>query len=177
LEPTLPSKSSFTHRFMATYSLEPLMGANDADDARTNQVQLLYEQLGRHEAILRLIKPFYADLRQNARLGPIFNAHIQDWPIHLEKIADFWARQTGGPSRYRGGFGSAHAALGIGAEHFQHWLGLWEFNNARQLDPPEAARMNALAHQLAERLFAITQGADSRRIDRPALPPSIAPGG
>ena len=73
-------------------------------------------------------------------------------------IAGFWALQAGGPSKYRGGFGAAHISLGLKPEHFQHWLGLWEFNNARQLRPPEAAEMTALAHEFGRRLFALTQG-------------------
>lgn len=124
----------------------------------------LYERLGSHGGIRKLIDPFYMDVRQHAVLGPIFNAHIQDWPAHLEKITDFWALQTGGQSRYRGGFGAAHHSLGLQPEHFQHWLGLWEFNNHRQLPPTEAAEMIALAHELARRLFAITQGRSSLTI-------------
>src|ERR1051326_6347274 len=98
----------------------------------------LYERLGGHKGILKLIKPFYADVRQHAVLGPIFNAQIHDWPSHLEKITEFWTRQTGGESRYSGGFGSAHLPLGLKPEHFEHWLKLWEFNNNRHLAPREA---------------------------------------
>ena len=122
-----------------------------------NPAPTLYDRLGGHEGILKLIKSFYADVRQHAVLGPIFNSKIHDWPSHLEKIAEFWALQTGGPSRYRGGFGAAHVPLDLKPEHFQPWLGLWEFNNGRLLAPPEAEEMNGLAHQFARRLFAITQ--------------------
>jgi hemoglobin len=118
----------------------------------------LYARLGGHAGILKLLQPFYIDVRQHAVLGPIFEAHIQDWPAHLDKIADFWALQTGGESRYRGGFAGAHLALGLQPEHFQHWLGLWEFNAARQLPPQEAAEMIALAREFGRRLFAVTQG-------------------
>lgn len=118
----------------------------------------LYERLGGHEGILKLLKPFYIDVRQHAVLGPIFNAQIQDWPAHLDKITEFWALQTGGPTRYRGGFAGAHIALDLKPEHFQQWLGLWEFNANRQLPPPEAAEMIALAHEFGRRLFAMTQG-------------------
>ncbi|MBC8097699.1 MAG: group III truncated hemoglobin [Akkermansiaceae bacterium] len=117
----------------------------------------LYERLGGHEGILKLLKSFYADVRQHAVLGPIFNVKIQNWTEHLEKIAEFWALQTGGESRYRGGFGAAHLSLDLKPEHFQHWLKLWEFNNARQLAPVEAAELNALAHQFARRLSAFTR--------------------
>lgn len=123
-----------------------------------SQDKSLYERLGGHEGILKLLKPFYIDVRQHAVLGPIFNSHINDWPAHLDKITEFWALQTGGESRYRGGFAGAHMSLGLQPEHFQQWLGLWEFNNARQLPPKEAAELTALAHEFARRLFAVTQG-------------------
>jgi hemoglobin len=118
----------------------------------------LYTRLGGHEGIRKLIDPFYVDVRQHAVLGPIFKAKVQDWNAHLANITEFWALQTGGESRYRGGFGRAHIGLGIGPEHFRHWLGLWEWNNARELAPREAADMNGLAQQLGSRLFAVTRG-------------------
>lgn len=124
----------------------------------------LHDRLGGHEGILKLITPFYADVRQHAVLGPIFNAHIRDWPAHLAKITEFWALQTGGESTYRGGFGAAHLRLGLKPEHFEHWLALWEFNNQRQIAPPEAEAMTALARELARRLFAITQGRSALKI-------------
>ena len=117
----------------------------------------LYERLGGHAGILKLIHPFYADVRQHAVLGPIFNAQIQNWPEHLEKIASFWALQAGGESNYRGGFAGAHLKLGLEPEHFQHWLGLWELNSRRQLAPREAEEMIALAQRLGGRLLAVTQ--------------------
>ena len=121
-------------------------------------MQTLYERLGGHEGILRLLRPFYIDVRQHAVLGPIFNAHIEDWPAHLDKIAEFWARQTGGPSRYGGGFAGAHLSLGIGAEHFEHWLGLWDFNCRRNLATAEAQEMSVLAHEFGRRLKFIVAG-------------------
>lgn len=117
----------------------------------------LYEKLGGHAGILKLVTAFYADVRQHAVLGPVFNAQIDDWPEHLEKITEFWSLQTGGPSRYRGGFGMAHLPLNLKPEHFQQWLALWEFNNSRRLAPAEAAETNSLAHDLARRLSSVTQ--------------------
>lgn len=122
-----------------------------------DQAATLYDRLGGHAGILKLIKPFYADVRQHAVIGPVFNSHITDWPAHLEKITEFWALQTGGASTYRGGFAGAHMALGLEPEHFQHWLGLWELNNARSLAPREAEEMNRLARRLGGRLLAITR--------------------
>lgn len=118
----------------------------------------LYERLGGHDGILKLIQPFYADVRQHALLGPIFNSHIKDWDAHLAKITEFWALQAGGKSKYPGGFAGAHMGLDLQPEHFQNWIALWEFNNARSLPLQEAAELNALAHELGRRLFAMTQG-------------------
>ncbi|HEX5223222.1 MAG TPA: group III truncated hemoglobin [Verrucomicrobiae bacterium] len=120
-------------------------------------VNSLYERLGGHDGILKLIKTFYVDVRQHAVIGPIFNSRIHDWPAHLDKIADFWALQADGPTRYRGGFAGAHMALGLEAEHFQHWLGLWELNNGRHLAAREAAELNAIAHELGRRLYTVTR--------------------
>jgi hemoglobin len=117
----------------------------------------LYDRLGGHDGILKHIKTFYVDARQHAVLGPIFNSHIQDWPAHLDKITEFWALQTGGPTRYRGGFAGAHMSLGLEAEHFQHWLGLWELNNGRHLAPREAQELNAIAQEMGRRLFTVTR--------------------
>lgn len=118
----------------------------------------LYERLGGHNGILELLHYFYADVRQHNVLGPIFNAKIHDWPSHIAKIAEFWARQTGGPSSYPGGFAGAHLRLGIGAEHFQHWLALWEMNCRRNLPAGEAKEMTDLARLLGDRLLQILGG-------------------
>lgn len=122
-----------------------------------NSAASLYDRLGGHDGILKLIKSFYVDARQHAVLGAIFNSHIRDWPAHLDKIADFWALQSGGPTRYRGGFAGAHMSLGLEAEHFQHWLGLWELNNGRHLALREAGELNAIAHEMGRRLFTVTR--------------------
>lgn len=137
-----------------------------------NNEPSLYDRLGGHDGILKLIKTFYVDARQHAVLGAIFNAQIQDWPTHLDKIADFWALQAGGPARYRGGFAGAHMSLGLEAEHFQHWLGLWELNNGRHLAPREAQELNAIAHELGRRLFTVTRN----RQPFAGMPPSSKPG-
>lgn len=129
----------------------------------------LYERMGGREGILAFIKPFYADVRQHALLGPIFNARIQDWPAHMERIAEFWARQAGGPSTYDGGFAGAHLRLGIPPDLVPQWLELWQFNCERQLAEPERTEMLQLARHLGANLQRILGG----RGNRPAF--SFAP--
>ncbi len=112
----------------------------------------LYIRLGGQKGILKFIKPFYMDIRQHEVLGPIFNAQIEDWDAHLEKIAEFWSLQTGGTSLYRGGFAGAHLKLDLEQEMFDMWLELWDFNCERQLEPELGKAMSAIAHEMARRL-------------------------
>lgn len=116
----------------------------------------LFDRLGGRAGIDKLLFDFYADVRQHSVIGPIFNARISDWPVHLRKIAGFWALQTGGPSEYRGGFGAAHLSLGLQPEHFDHWLGLWEFSCRRGLPAAEAGEMIEIARVLGHRLRRLT---------------------
>ena len=118
----------------------------------------LYDRIGQRDGLAKLLHHFYADVRQHAVLGPIFNAQIQDWAAHLAHIEEFWARQTGGPSEYSGGFAAAHLPLGILPSDFQHWLGLWEFNCHRHLPDAEAGEMIALAHRIGGQLQKILSG-------------------
>ena len=115
----------------------------------------LYERLGQHAGIQQLVASFYSEVRQHLVLGPIFKTQIRDWDGHLTIITEFWALQTGGKSKYGGGFANAHQNLGLDMEHFQIWLALWEDNNLRRLPAAEAAEMNQLASQMADRLLPI----------------------
>ena len=112
----------------------------------------LYQRLGGHPGLLRLLKSFYADVRQHGVIGPIFAAHIKDWDAHVAKIAEFWARATGGPSIYAGQMPVKHLALGLAPEHFGFWLELWDFNCRRMLAQTEAEEMSKLAHGIGARL-------------------------
>jgi hemoglobin len=112
----------------------------------------LYERIGGHAGLAVLLRHFYADVRQHRVIGPIFNERIHDWPEHLEKIAEFWARLTGGPSTYAGAMPARHLALGLQPAHFAAWLDLWEFNCRRHLNPLEAQELSDLARQIGSRL-------------------------
>ena len=141
-----------------------MKAGHEQADAHMSDGPTLYDRIGGAQGLRDLLRYFYADVRQHGVLGPIFNTHIQDWPAHLAKIGEFWARQTGGPSAYGGGFATAHLPLGIGREHFQHWLALWEFNCHRQLGENEAVEMIALAHQLGDRLQMVLAGGGGLKI-------------
>ena len=51
--------------------------------------ETLYDRIGGQKGLEHLLTHFYADVRQHAVIGPIFEAQIQDWPMHIKKIAGF----------------------------------------------------------------------------------------
>jgi hemoglobin len=112
----------------------------------------LYERIGGREAIAKLLRHFYADVRQHRVIGPIFNERIKEWPEHIAKIGEFWARATGGPSTYSGQMPLKHLNLGLESHHFGAWLELWEANCRGYLPAREAEEMIALAHEIGRRL-------------------------
>lgn len=121
----------------------------------------LHERIGGRDGLMLLLRRFYADVRQHDEIGPIFAAHIGDWPSHLEKIAGFWSGLTGGPALYGGGMAARHIPLQLEEKHFQAWLGLWHRHCRAHLQPAEAAEMIAIAENIGQRLRMIT-GSDRR---------------
>ncbi len=115
----------------------------------------LFDRLGGRTKLLELLRYFYADVRQHAVIGPIFAAKIEDWPAHLEKIADFWSGVTGGPARYGGGMPVKHFPLGLEERHFEAWLDLWRRHCRIRLTPAEADEMILAAESIGQRLRAM----------------------
>jgi hemoglobin len=116
----------------------------------------LFERIGARTGLQTLLRRFYADVRQHNEIGPIFSENIDDWPSHMEKIADFWSGLTGGPALYGGGFGARHIPLKLEERHFQAWLGLWHRHCHAHLPAAEAADMIAIAEALGQRLRMVT---------------------
>ena len=112
----------------------------------------LFDRLGGRPRLMQLLRYFYADVRQHEEIAPIFAAHIEDWPAHLEKIADFWSGATGGPARYTGPMPFKHVPLGLEERHFEAWLGLWTRHCHPHLPAREAAELSALAEGIGRRL-------------------------
>ena len=112
----------------------------------------LFDRLGGRPGLLHLLRHFYADVRQQVEIAPIFAAHVEDWPAHLERIADFWSGVTGGPARYGGGMPMKHIPLGLEERHFRAWLGLWARHCQAHLAPAEARELVAAAENIGGRL-------------------------
>lgn len=88
--------------------------------------------------IMQLLRAFYAKVRVDPLIGPIFNARIQEWEHHLVRIGDFWSAVMLRTGRYQGQPMRLHLPLPIDATHFDRWLELFE-TTAREMCPPAVA--------------------------------------
>src|SRR5213595_2558344 len=88
--------------------------------------------------IERLVRGFYAKVRSDAVLAPVFEARIHDWEPHLARMCAFWSSVALMSGRYQGTPMAKHAPLLVDAGHFDRWLSLFE-TTARELCPPQAA--------------------------------------
>lgn len=103
------------------------------------------------EEVRRLVHAFYARVRADALLGPVFEAHVDDWPAHLSHLVDFWSAMLRGTRRFRGAPVQRHNALpGLDEAMFGRWLELFRQTTAELGNP----RMRQVADELAERTAA-----------------------
>ncbi|AOS82276.1 preprotein translocase subunit TatC [Hydrogenophaga sp. PBC] len=104
--------------------------------------------------VTALVHTFYARVRRDEVLGPIFDAHIDDWDRHLAKLVDFWSALLRRTGRFSGAPMPKHAALpGLSAELFERWLRLFRENAAAQSNQAMAERACAMAVRVAQSLW------------------------
>ncbi len=77
--------------------------------------------------ISNLVDAFYARIRIDERLGPIFNGAIGErWDVHLARMKDFWASVALHAGRYSGQPVPVHKRLSqVEVADFDHWLRLF----------------------------------------------------
>ena len=89
-----------------------------------------------------LVRDFYARVRKDPRLGPIFARKIAgDWEPHLEKMTAFWCSVILKTGDYQGRPVPAHTKLeDVREEDFAIWLGIFR-ETARDRCAPDVAEM------------------------------------
>jgi hemoglobin len=104
--------------------------------------------------IRRLVREFYAVVRQDEILQPTFSAIIgDDWEPHLIRMESFWASVAIGDSSFQGNVYGKHMQLkGIIPEHFERWLALFEQNADRIFPADVATNLKLMAHRIASSL-------------------------
>jgi hemoglobin len=107
-------------------------------------------------ALPDLLEAFYARVRADAELGPVFNDAIEDWDHHLGTLTDFWSSVMLTTGRYKGNPVAVHLqhAARIPSEMFARWLALWNQTTDEMMSPPVAAAMQAKAARIAQSLDA-----------------------
>ncbi|WP_306113372.1 MULTISPECIES: group III truncated hemoglobin [unclassified Roseovarius] len=117
--------------------------------------------------IERVVAAFYEAIRQHPGLGPIFAVHVDDWPSHEAKVADFWANTILHERSYEGSPVSAHVNAGnVRPGMFESWLALFDKTLRAELTPQQADAWSALAHRIGRSLRAAV-------VDRDKLPGGV----
>lgn len=105
--------------------------------------------------ISRIVEGFYDTVRSDVRLGPIFEQHVKDWPLHLGRMKNFWASIMIESGRFTGSPMQKHIAVGgLDAEHFSHWQRLWNETLTRLVPNPVAGeRFRQASRRIGESLL------------------------
>lgn len=104
-----------------------------------------------------LVDAFYAAIREDALLNPIFSDVAQvDWAHHLPRMYAFWNGLILGLPGYTGAPFPMHAVLPVTREHFVRWLDLFRATVDRLYAGERAQRAKdaaaSIAHTFALRM-------------------------
>jgi len=101
------------------------------------------------QEVTRLVHDFYARVRDEPRLGPVFTAHVHDWDAHLAQLVDFWSALLRGTRRFQGSPMSKHMAIdAMDRDLFARWLVLFRQTSAESGNEG----MQRLADDIAARI-------------------------
>jgi len=115
------------------------------------------------EDIVQLVNRFYAKIRADELLGPIFNRHIAKgkWPEHLSKLADFWETNLFGTPKFKGSPSVKHINVDrnlgntIEQAHFEKWLKLWSETIDEMYEGERAIKAKTSARIMAKGQFLV----------------------
>ena len=107
------------------------------------------------DAIRRLVDGFYAKIRADEELAPIFANAISDdqWEPHLAKMRDFWSSVMLTSGRYKGNPVAVHTAVaGLEPHLFNRWLEIFGETCGELFEPDIADVFRAKAVRIADSL-------------------------
>lgn len=104
------------------------------------------------ESVSELVDRFYARVREDDQIGPIFNNAVHSWPAHLSLLKDFWCSVLFGQGRYKGNPLLAHFRLPMEDRFFDRWLALFAETADDILTPQAAAIVVGRARQIASNM-------------------------
>lgn len=96
-----------------------------------------------------LVDRFYERVRGDESLGPIFEEHVDDWPVHLGQMKRFWRSVLFSSGEFLGSPMAKHMAIpGLDRTLFVRWLELF----ATTLDELGSAEAREHVHENATRI-------------------------
>lgn len=106
----------------------------------------------------RLVHDFYADVRRDPGLGPIFEKAIgEHWGPHLDRMVEFWSTVMLKTRSFKGNVYAKHVALAetstVAPAHFLRWITLWHRHSSALFEPEVAAELQRTAHGIGRNLF------------------------
>jgi hemoglobin len=148
-------------------SAHSVRSGSEPAERRQKVAAEIVARTGIDEAMIkRLVHAFYAKVRADELLGPIFETRIRDWEAHLQRMCAFWSSVALMTGLYHGTPMAKHLPLPVDAEHFDRWLALFE-DTAREVCPPEAEQhFVERAHRIAESLELGIAGVHGVRLGR-----------
>ena len=104
--------------------------------------------------VAELVTTFYAKVRDDVILGPIFECHVPDWTLHMPKMIAFWSAALRGSKNYRGNPMVVHRALpGLTHSMFERWLDLFHESVSEMKNQAMAERAVELSQRIAQSLW------------------------
>lgn len=100
--------------------------------------------------IKTLVHAFYDNVRQDDRLGYIFNDFAQvDWEQHLPRMVDFWSNILFQTRRYKGRPFRQHLPLPVRESDFERWFDLFRQTVDAHFAGPNAENAKEMAGKIA----------------------------
>lgn len=116
------------------------------------------EDITNEADVRQLVDAFYAQVREDALLNPIFaDVAKVDWAQHLPKMYAFWNGLILGKPGYSGRPFPVHAVLPVQKVHFERWLGLFKATVDTHFTGEGAERAKSAAASIAH-TFAMRMG-------------------
>jgi hemoglobin len=103
------------------------------------------------EDIKLLVDSFYARVREDELIGPIFNDVARvDWEHHLPLLYKFWGTLLFRSAEYKGNPFSKHLFLPVDKAHFQRWVSLFVSTVDNLFAGPKAEEAKGYARSIAD---------------------------
>lgn len=122
----------------------------------------MMKDINSREDIAKLVNTFYAKVKLDEMLGPIFKAKItskEAWVEHEIKLTNFWESTLHFKATYKGNPVAIHNAVdkdsnySIDHNHFGRWQLLWIANINEQFEGDVAQMAKNKARNMAHHLF------------------------